>query len=143
MKTANALVALLLVIGLPASGMCEEVSAPAVQTHEGITYASGGVGLGEREAMQQMAKDYNLRLSFAAKGTGTYLADIKVTIRDGKGKQVLDALSDGPWFFAKLPVGKYRVTAEEDGRPLVQKADLSGGRHAALYFYWPEHGGKP
>lgn len=138
MKTANALAALIVAISaaLPAAGMAQE--APPVRTYHGISYVAGGVGLGERGAMRQIAKDYNLRLSFAEKGSGTYLADVKVAIRDGKGRLVLDAVSDGPWFFAKLPPGKYRVTAAENGKTQSRIADVRAGRHTVLHFYWPQ-----
>ena len=106
-------------------------------TQEGIAYVSGGIGMEEREALQAAAKDYNLKLVFAEKGSGAYLADVKVVIADGRGVKRLDAESEGPWFLAKLPPGRYKVTAETGGRRLVQSATIGNKGRAELHFYWP------
>lgn len=76
----------------------------------GIRYMTGGVGSEERAAMEQMAKDYDSKLVFALT-TGEYLANVEVIIRESGGKILLDAVSDGPLFFADLPPGQYEITA--------------------------------
>ena len=40
-----------------------------------------------------------------------YLAGVKVTARDANGCIVLADFADGPFLFANLPPGTYRVTA--------------------------------
>ena len=97
---------------------------------------SGGIGEGQAQAMKSMRKDYNLQLTFAMKGTGEYLADIKVNIQDAKDKKVLETVSPGPLFYAKLPQGKYKVTAEFHGKPLTQSTNVKRGSARDLYFYW-------
>jgi len=39
-----------------------------------------------------------------------------VTIKDPQGKTDLHTLADGPMLLAKLPDGKYKVSAELDGK---------------------------
>ena len=57
-------------------------SFPIQPKHYGnIPYLSGGVGLDEREALNQMSRDYDLKLSFAVTG-GNYLGDVAVEVRD-------------------------------------------------------------
>lgn len=106
------------------------------KTEGGITFISGGVGMAEREALKNVEGDYNLRLLFATQGTGEFIADVKVTIRDSKGNVVLDAVSDGPSFFAKLPPGSYKVTADNKGEPQTRSVVVSSKRPVKQAFYW-------
>ena len=108
-----------------------------VKDYEGIPYVSGGIGLDEREALRAMAKDYNLKLVFAIK-EGNYLADIGVLIKNAQGKTVLEAVSDGPWFYAKLPGGQYTVTAIMMEKTNTQNMQIKPAGHSVLHFYWAE-----
>ena len=122
MKRMNRLALLLLSSSLlmPGIGFSgEALMEIAPTTENGITYVSGGIGEGQAQAMMGMRKDYNLQLTFAMKGTGEYLADVKVNIQDAKGKEILETVSSGPLFYAKLPQGRYKVTAEFNGKPPV------------------------
>lgn len=109
-----------------------------VNTSEtGIEYISGGIGDDEESAETFSA--FNLKLVFATQGSGEFLADVKVSIEDGKGNNVLKAISPGPHFYAKLPTGSYRITAEFTEKPLKKIVVIKNknGRQV-LYFYWPE-----
>lgn len=106
------------------------------KTYQGIPFISGGVGLEEREALAAKYKEYNLKLMFAATG-GEYLADIKVEISDSRGKKVLVAAADGPWFFTNVPAGKYTVTATMMGKEKQNKVNIrKGQKQITLGFYW-------
>lgn len=105
------------------------------QTDEGIAYVSGGVGQDEREVMHGLARNYNLRLVFADK-EGAYLSDVTVNIRNAAGREILSAVSNGPWFFAKLPNGRYRIKAEARGESMNQSAVIGRERQTELKFYW-------
>jgi len=130
----------ILVLGLSgplfsaAADSSEPVSQPV--TENGITYVSGGNGLEERQALNEVSGDYNLKLVFAEKQSGSYLADVNLSIMDMKGQKVLEAVSDGPWFFAKLVPGRYRITAEIAGQTQVRQVRLGSGRLSQVYFYW-------
>ncbi len=80
------------------------------QTDKGISYMSGGVGTEEREQMKKLAEAYNFGLSFAGKSR-QYLSDIKLTILDADGNEIVDTIADGPWFYIQLPPGSYHVKA--------------------------------
>lgn len=88
--------------------------------------------------MQQHAKEYNLHLLFAIK-SGAYLADVKVTIQNAKGHTVLDAVSDGPWFYAKLAPGKYTVKADVDGKVQARTVTVGKGKSATADMVWSGH----
>lgn len=130
----------ILALGLaaPLLAGAADSGAPVLQpvTQGGMTYVSGGFGLGERQALNDVAGDYNLKLVFAEKGTGAYLSDVKLSIVDMKGQKVLEAVSDGPWFFVKLAPGRYTITAGPEGENRVQQVRVGGDRLTTRYFYW-------
>jgi len=106
------------------------------QTIHGVTYVSGGVGMDEEATLRDMAKDYNLRLTFAAKCNGDYIADVNVTIIDAKGNEVLNTAAEGPMLFARLAPGLYTVKMEHKGEVLEKRVHLSSRRPLAATFAW-------
>jgi hypothetical protein len=99
-----------------------------------VQYISGGVGVEEREQMQSAAKDYNLHLVFSQKETGAYVAEISVSIKDAKGEEILQVVSDGPWLYAQLPAGTYTVTVAQAGRAISRQVKVTGEKSQTLYF---------
>jgi hypothetical protein len=129
---------------LIASGVAYQVAAegnvlPIEQSeYQGIPYVSGGVGLDEREKFDAIGKNYSLKLVFAGKG-GEYVADIKVEIWDSTGNKILNVVSEGPWFFSKLPPGKYTVTVTRMGKEKQKKVNIGKNqKQTTLRFYWNE-----
>lgn len=102
--------------------------------YQGIPYMSGGASLDAREQLDTESKNYNLKLVFAGK-SGEYLSDVKVVILDRTGKKVLDAVSTGPWFFCKLPPGRYSITATMMVKEKRSMVNIGKGR-STLRFYW-------
>jgi hypothetical protein len=97
----------------------------------------GGVGAHAREAMERERDQFNLRLQFALRGSGAYLADVRVRIADAKGKTVVDTTSSGPWFFAQLPQGRYEVTASSNGQSQTQALDITKGWRGWVFRFDP------
>jgi hypothetical protein len=102
-------------------------------------YVSGGMGSTEREALYKERSSYNLWLTMAAKGSGAYLADVNVRIRDIRLQQpVLSHALAGPWLFVNLPVGRYDVEASyresPEQPPQIRKrtVTLQPGSHRQL-----------
>lgn len=109
-------------------------------TPTGIAYYSGGIGDSDPETIVSLGKDYNVRLTFAIERSGGYVADVKVTVENTKThEKVLDVISGGPFFFAKLPDGNYKITAELDGAQQTKSVTLRKGlpRGAVFYFKHP------
>lgn len=75
-------------------------------TAKAVDSLSTGIGAAERT----IHKEYSVLLMFA-EAKGPYLANIAVEIKDAEGNVVLDRTSEGPWLFAKLPAGDYKVVA--------------------------------
>ena len=106
-----------------------------VQTHQGIRFASGGIGLSGRDELQALSPQFNLRLMFAMQGSGNYLASAQVRILNSRGAVVLDATSEGPYFLAQLPPGSYTVEVSALGQTQQQTAQI-GQQQSRLNFFW-------
>lgn len=136
---ASMLIAALVLAAGPVAAQSDALPEP-MTTPAGVRYLSGGVGAGQQQAMKDVMKDYNLRLTFAQQ-SGDYLASVKVTIDQAAGKTagapVLDVTSNGPMLFAKLPAGKYRVRAAVDDQVQVRTVDLGAGRAQDLVVHFP------
>ena len=113
----------------------ETIPAPTVLEYQGVRYLTGGVGEEERADILGQAREFNLKLVFAEKSSD-YLSDVAVVVTAGGGRKVLEATTDGPMLFAKLPPGRYRVTATANGREQTQTASVPATGQRALNFYW-------
>ena len=102
-----------------------------------ITFVSGGISIEERQAMKAMEGSYNLRLLFVARDSGEYLWGVKVRLLDGAGKTLLSAVSDGPYFLAKVAPGRYTIVAEDEGRAIRKSVDIAADRAVSEQFTWP------
>ncbi|WP_150047958.1 carboxypeptidase-like regulatory domain-containing protein [Methylomonas rhizoryzae] len=106
-----------------------------------VRFVSGGIGYREREAMQVMRADYNLLLLFAEKGTGNYLSDVQVVVKDQSGHTVMETVADGPMLFAKLSPGHYSVEADHNGHSIAKIVNVGSQRQTSLSFAWPAQPG--
>ena len=120
------LLLLMLVVGMMVfltSGYGMASSGPsyyAMGNTNGVKYLTGGVGLSERAHLEQMAKNYDLKLVFADPA-GAYLANVQVDIKNSNGASLIQRDSNGPWFYAELPAGQYTIIATHDGKTETRK----------------------
>jgi hypothetical protein len=121
-------------LGFSTWGRSGEPPDVRVKNYQGIPYWSGGVGEDDRDALQQVQEDYDLKLVFADR-SGDYLADVNVLILDAAGKTVLEAVSEGPWFFARLPAGSYTVSAGVPGSQSRRKVRIGPRGRTTLQFH--------
>ena len=106
------------------------------ETVQGYQFMSGGVGSGERDAMLEQAKSYNLALSFAAP-SGQYLSDVRVLITDERGKEIVNTTAAGPLFYVELPGGRYNIIASYDGRSEeIKGLQIPNGGRVSKVFRW-------
>jgi hypothetical protein len=106
-----------------------------------VSYVSAGVGEEDQARMQSLAREgYTLKLLFAEQGTGAYVADVRVTVTDASGRNVLDTVASGPAFFAKLPEGDYKVTLEYGGKRESRTVHASA-RAPQMVVHWPQEPG--
>lgn len=93
----------------------------AVREQGGAKFVSGGVGEEERAALAEMRGGFNVQVtSFVPKG-GSYLSDVAVSVRDALEREVFATTTEGPFLFARLPAGAYKLTATFDGKTLTRR----------------------
>lgn len=108
---------------------------PSIQN--GVSYIGGGVGVVERAAMEQWAKDYTLRIEMARQ-SGEYVGDKQVRIFDAQGGVLIEARSDGPLFYAMLATGRYVVEIRNGAaEPQRREVVISAGQQRRAFFVWP------
>jgi hypothetical protein len=111
---------------------------PAPRHHGDITYLTGGVGQDEARAMRREAARYPLELLFVARQGkhDDFLADMPVTIRNANGRTVFRGRSDGPYFLAKLPAGRYTVTSKNRGERVTRHVAVKDHGTQRVVFEW-------
>lgn len=73
---------------------------------ESITFLSGGLNEPERKNLEEMGRNYSLKVIFSNE-RGEYLSEVTVKIFGQEGDAILTTVSNGPWFFINLPSGTY------------------------------------
>jgi len=120
------------------SGVSYSATEPSAepQVESGIAYLSGGAGADARAELLPKVREYGLKLTFAGLPHREFLAEVTVRILDGAGKELLSAKSNGPFFFAKLPSGQYRITATFRGQTQERTVTVGEAKQTELPFYW-------
>ncbi|HEX7641389.1 MAG TPA: carboxypeptidase regulatory-like domain-containing protein [Burkholderiaceae bacterium] len=105
-----------------------------------VRYRSGGIGLDESLALREAAKSSPLTLLFATRieAENVYTSAARVTIRDSKGKTVLDIEPDGPLLLLDLVPGNYTVEAAYREQVQTRKVAIEANKHKQLVFVWKE-----
>jgi hypothetical protein len=122
------------------------LTVPGHAAPESAAVRTGGVGLEERAALDSVRDGYNLRVAFA-EVDGEFVADVEVRLSAAGGEPVYySGTTDGPFLFARLDPGKYRLEARYAGLTQVRTLTV-GAAQAQPYIYvrWPavqagEHG---
>ncbi len=102
----------------------------------GVAYATGGIGLDERAAMEKMANDYSLKIVIAT-ASGNYLADAKVRIENLTGEKVFECTATGPWLYVNLPAGTYKVTASLEQKSRMREVTVGTGLKSIMFHWKP------
>lgn len=116
-------------------GLASLPALPPVIAAE-LVHFSTGIGDDDPIEIEMMRRLHNLQLVFALKGSGSYVADVRVTIYDRAGRKVLTTVSPGPLFFATLVPGQYRIEADFGGRPQARTTTIGQSGRRDLQFYW-------
>jgi len=126
MKTLLAFVVLL--IAMPLSAAEERLAA----------YITGGVGLEERSQFLTYRNEFNLRLVYAVRKSGHYLANVETIIADDAGEVLLKVRSEGPFVYAKLAPGRYRIAATFRDETQRRDVTVAPDKATVLQLYWDD-----
>ena len=126
---------LLLLAGGALPVHADDAEPPKMHRQGGLSYVSGGGDETQRKAMFKIAGKYPIQLIFEVGGEVNGVAGIKVTLRDLGGSPILEAVSEGPYFYINPPSGgRYTIDAEYDGEKQSVTKDLVGRRYLVLEF---------
>lgn len=120
--------------------LCIAAGAQAVQegkTAQGHAYVSGGVSDTEQVYMHARRDAFSLWIVTAAKKTGAYLTDVRITVTDARQRVVFDAPLDGPWLLIDLPLGRFDIEARLNGVSQRNATTIHPGDHHQAFFYFP------
>ena len=113
----------------------DDAEPPKVHKQGGSTYVSGGGDAAHRKAMFTVAPKYPIQLIFEVHGEVDGVKGVKVTLRDIKGDAILEAVSEGPYFYINPPAGgRYTIEAEINGEKQSMTKDLVGRRYLILEY---------
>lgn len=118
--------------------VCAEISMPPQQQVGDVTYMTGGIAE-EAEMMRAVANDYALEVVLVQKRNEQeeFLADVAVRVLDAQHNVLLETNTEGPYFYADLPAGRYVVEAKFNDVVKQQKVKVSEKSHQKLVFWWP------
>ena len=94
-------------------------AVPTVQTGNGITFITGGIGDEERVAMENISGEYNLHIT-NLNHEGAFTDNMNIAIYDIKATKLAE-FNAGPMVYAKLPAGKYVVAATNENGEVRRK----------------------
>ena len=130
MKLRNVLLALLLCVSV-----AHAQEAPKVRKQGGSTYVSGGAAEADRKELFRLAPKFPIQLIFQLDGEIGAIEGVKVNVRDISGNVLIEAVSDGPFFYCNPPAGgRFTIDAEYNGQKLSQTKDLVGRRYLVLEY---------
>ena len=107
-----------------------------VEPERATTYLNGGVGEDEAQYMRKTAKEWPLRLTFSEASDNDFVANVGLLVTDLHGTPYLQVSGAGPMTYARLPAGKYRVTARFKGQSETREVSLDGKGGRDVAFHW-------
>ncbi|HEX7810629.1 MAG TPA: hypothetical protein VF460_01870 [Burkholderiales bacterium] len=132
MKSRLFVISILLVLGAPALHADE---TPKVHKQGGSTYVSGGGAEADRKALFMLAPKFPIQLIFQVGGEIEGVSGAKVTLRNQYGESLLEAVSEGPYFYINPPSGgRFTIDAEYNGEKQSFTKDLVGRRYLVLEY---------
>ncbi|MBX3589595.1 MAG: hypothetical protein KF755_01680 [Burkholderiaceae bacterium] len=117
----------------------QAASLPQVRHSGAIEYLSGGIGHDEAAAIEAASAHWPVTMEFAVRDgkRADFAADVRVEVRDAKGRVALDTRSSGPFLLARLQPGSYSVRATLSDHTLQQALHVSSGKPSRVVFVWP------
>lgn len=132
MKSGLVIAGMLLAFGMP---VLHADDALKVHKQGGSTYISGGGTEADRKELFKLAPKYPIQLIFEVAGRLDEVSGVKVTLRDINGDSMIEAVSEGPYFYINPPAGgRFTIDAEYKGEKQSLTKDLIGRRYLVLEY---------
>lgn len=103
----------------------------------GVQYVSGGIGDEELAQLKMIESEYNVRVMLSSKG-GAYVANVRLRVLDGGGKEVLSVADAGPFVYIHLPPGKYTLEGKRNGETKKTAVTVTAKRTAKPHLTFLE-----
>jgi hypothetical protein len=113
------------------------------QAAGGEPYLAGGVGQEEIAAMRLARSGFSLSVRTAARGTGAFLADVRLRISDVQGHVLFDRDLAGPWLLIGLRPGRYTLEASRGSDAQRKTVEVPAAGVRELMFYFDRTGETP
>jgi hypothetical protein len=113
-----------------------DTDPPKVRKQGGSTFVSGGGASEEdRKALFKLAPKFPIQLIFQVNDDVAGVSGVKVRVKDISGDVLVEAVSDGPYFYVNPPAGgRFTIEAEYLGQSQSQTKDLVGRRYLVLEY---------
>jgi hypothetical protein len=135
LKTHWVAASLLITLAMPVVVAADEAEAPKIHKQGGSTYATGGIGEAQRKALFKIAPKFPIQLIFEVEGEQTDISGVKVKLTDQSGNSLIEAVSEGPYFYMNPPAGgRFIIDVEYNGEKQSSTKDLVGRRYLVLEF---------
>ena len=105
------------------------LNVPAIAQDSAVVW-TGGIGTEDRAT----APKEGTKLVFFVE-SGSFLSNVQVSVKDSSGREVVNAVSTGPWMILKLEPGRYSVRATVDGQAQGGQIDVTGGSQEFAYMF--------
>lgn len=118
----------------------EAVPLPETRMSGDVSYVTGGIPYEQIPAFTQARGQYSLNVEVYEKdgAKNGFSADAQVKLIDRKGAVVLDAKTDGPFLWAKVPPGQYRLQTTLAGKMKEQRVSVGSGKSTRAIVVFPQ-----
>jgi hypothetical protein len=90
----------------------------------------------EVRSVSDPTRGQGLSLGFA-EVSGAFLGEVTLIVEDRSGREIINTVVDGPWYFAPLPAGTYSVKAIFDDQvKQITDLKLAPGEVTMMVLYW-------
>jgi hypothetical protein len=119
----------------------EAVPLPEVQTSGNVAYVSGGIPYEQLPAFNAARSQFPLNIEVYERdgSRNAFTADADVRVINAKsGDVVLETKTEGPYLWAKVPPGQYKVETTLNGKVKESRVAVNGGKPARTIVVFPD-----
>ncbi|MET0333485.1 MAG: hypothetical protein ABW190_04380 [Rhizobacter sp.] len=119
----------------------EAVPLPEVHTSGNVSYVSGGIPYEQLPAFTAARSQFPLNIEVYERdgNRNAFTADADVRIINAKsGDVVLETKTEGPYLWAKVPPGQYKVETTLNGKTKEARVAVNGSKPTRTIVVFPQ-----